>query len=228
MENISKIVVCLETGKKVGYVLDVALDLQALRKIGYYVVDEESEGVFLLKDENLREKGVDALLIDNVATLEFCAAPPKSLLGKKVLSQKGEDFGHVEKFCFFRKKLAKIITDKCEILARFISLVGEDVLFVSFGRKRIAKKSIAPLAEKEEMEDASVRILNLPKTTLEKPEKVSLSMQYYLGKVCDEDVFGQNNERVAAKGEKITKAVFEKAKKHNRINQLFFSIKRES
>ena len=59
-----------------------------------------------------------------------------------------------------------------------------------------------------------------------KPEKINLSTAFYVGKMSNEDILGYNNERIVSKGEIVSKAIVEKAKKHNKLNQLFFALKR--
>ncbi|MBP3619285.1 MAG: hypothetical protein J6J24_01345 [Clostridia bacterium] len=226
MENISKIVLSLNGGKRIGYVLDIAIDFDALEKVGYYVVDEESESVFLLKDADIVEKKFDYVVIDNEQTLEFCVVLPKSLIGRQVVSQNGQDFGRVKSLKFYRKKLSKIVTDKCEVLARFVKCFGEDFVLLGFGRKvlRNKRQSFKNFVVEGTQ---SVVIMEKEKQALVKPEKICLSTEFYVGKVCVEDVFGYNNERIVSRGEKISKSIVEKAKQHNCINQLFFSLQRE-
>lgn len=227
MENISKIVVSKKEGCVVGFVLDVAVDFEKLERVGYYVVDEESQSVHLLKDENVIEKGKDVVLVAGVEVMEFCGMAHETLFGKRVISEDGEELGIVKRVELFRKKISKVSTQKCEILAKYISFVGQDVLFVNFKKRRKTVKRSRPVEVLSEDELPKIEILSAKQSQIEKPEKINLSMQYYVGKICRHDVIGQNNERVAMKGEVVTKNVFEKAKKHNRINQLFFSINRE-
>ena len=59
---------------------------------------------------------------------------------------------------------------------------------------------------------------------ISKPEKVSLSSKFYVGKCACDDVFGYNNERIVKREEKVTKSIFENAKKHNKLNELFFVL----
>ena len=57
------------------------------------------------------------------------------------------------------------------------------------------------------------------------PAVINLSQNYYLGKVAFKALLGMNNELIVKEGGKITKQIFDKAKKHNRLNELFFIIK---
>ncbi len=227
MENISKIVVSKKEGRIIGFVLDIAVDFEKLEMVGYYVVDEENQSVHLLKNENLIEKGKDVVLVAGVEAMEFCGMAHESLFGKRVISEDGAELGVVKSVEFFRKKISKVSTQKGEILTKYISFVGQDVLFVTFKKRRKVAKKRQSVEFLQGGDLPKIEVLSAKQNQIEKPEKINLSMQYYLGKICGRDVIGQNNERVAMKGEVVTKNVFEKAKKHNRINQLFFSINRE-
>lgn len=219
MENISKIVVLREAGRKVGYVLDVALD-EALRKVGFFVVDEESENEFFISKKNILSISDEFVLIEDASKLEFVADRNSSLMNKTVLDVRGHNLGRVQEMIFKGQRCEKIVTEKCEVASRLIRNVGED--FVIVGTKRRAK------VNKNEFErlpeDMVVQIQNFQ--TAFKPESVSLSTNFYVGKTCDQDIFGYNNEKLIGRGEIITRAVVERIKKHNKLNQLFFAIKR--
>ena len=217
MENISKMVVAQNGGKKIGYVLDVALD-ENMQKVGYYVVDEESEGEFLVRRESLVAVSDEIVLIGDVSNLEF-VAERKSLLGKRVLSDDCQDLGIVKNLVFFGKKCTKLVTEKGEIMAKNVR--SEDFVFVSFKRKKTARKTFDfPRAEN----DTIVQIQDFQKNV--SPETVRLSSSFYVGRVCTQDIFGYNNEKIVLSGEVVTRAIVEKAKKHNKLNQLFFALKR--
>ena len=219
MENVSKMVVAQNGGKKVGYVLDVALD-ENMQKVGFYVVDEETEGEFLVRRENIVAVSAEIVLISDVSNLEF-VGERKSLLGKHVLSDDCQDLGVVKNLVFFGKRCTKLVTDKCEIMAKNVRNVGEDFVFVSFKRKKASRKKLEfPRAEN----DTIVKIQDFQKTS--SPETVRLSPSFYIGRVCTQDIFGYNNEKIVLSGEVVTRAVVEKAKRHNKLNQLFFALKR--
>lgn len=221
MENISKIVLSKNEGSFVGYVLDIAIDFQSLVIKGYYVVDEETEGEMFLKKEDIVAISEFVVLIEDVTKLEYLTNRPKSLIGKSVFDERGVYFGKIEDIKYHKYKLEKFITDKCEILVKHIKSVGDDVVMVEFkkNRKKHQLKKF-PRLDSENL----VQIQSSP--TITAPEKITLSSSFYVGKVVVEDIFGYNNERIISKGETISKNVVAKAKKHNRLNQLFFAIKR--
>lgn len=220
MENISKIVVSTE-GKRLGYVLDVAIDFQSMQKLGYYVVDEESEGEFLLKTEQILSVSKEYILIDNALSMEFITQR-QSVFGKEILDEKCQSLGQVLQIVFKRKKCEKFVTDKCEIPAKYIKTVGENYVFVEFKRKKRNKYfPTFPRLGGDEI----VKIQSMsPSVTA--PEKIRLSSSFYVGKISTENIMGYNNEKIIQKGEVVTRSVVEKAKRHNKLNQLYFAIKR--
>jgi len=217
VENISKTIVSKDDAKKLGYVLDVVWDENALALLGYVVVDEESENEFFVDLKDVSFVG-ELGFVDDPSVMQFMSHRKSSLIGKTVLSSTGIDLGRVEAVKSFRNRCLKIITDKCEVKARFVKMVGEDYVVLGKRKAETRYKSF-PKAKG----DVEVTILSSPK--LEKPEKVSLSTNYYLGKISGQDILGYNNERIVVRGEKISKATLEKVKKHNKLNELFFAIK---
>lgn len=220
MKNISKIVVTENEGKKIGWVLDVAVDFSALQKIGYYVVDDESGEEYLLRQEKILAVSEKYILVSSVLDLEFSAVKQESLLGKEVLSQQGDSLGVIRSIIFKKDKIDKISTEKCEILPKFITKIGNDIVFVDFKRK-----GNKPPERAFPHTDLDIPV-SVQSQGVILPEKVSLATKYYIGKTCMEDILGYNNEKIIFKNEIITKNVVEKAKKHNKLNQLFFAIKR--
>ncbi len=220
MENISKIVLDKSAGKRVGFVLDVALDFSSMKKVGYYVVDDETESEFFVKSEDVLMATDEYVVIGEVGAMQFTAQRTRGLLGKQVLDENFQDLGCIKNLEFQKQKITKIVTDKCEILPKFVSEVGEDVVFIQTKKKRAQLSRTFPRTNIEEV----VSIQDFPKVS--GPEKINLSANFYIGKICGQDILGYNNEKIVLKNEVITKAVFEKAKRHNKLNQLFFAIKR--
>lgn len=222
MEDISKIVLSLD-GKIVGYVLDIAIDYETMKVVGYIVVDKETEGEFLIKKQDILANSKDALLIEDVSKLEFVSQKEDSLIGKLVFDDKGNFYGAVESLVFVKERLEKIVTKNCEILTKFVKKVGNDIIFIAMKKRKKAEHIDFPRVNIED--NGSVKIQTQSQVVM--PNRVNLSSNFYIGKFADMDLFGYNNERIVSKGEKITKKIVEKAKMHNKINQLFFVIKRE-
>ena len=57
------------------------------------------------------------------------------------------------------------------------------------------------------------------------PPVINLTPSHYLGKTAVKTLLGMNNELIVKEGDKVTKQIFDKAKRHNKINELFFIIK---
>lgn len=218
MKNISKRVVALDTVKIVGYILDVCIDETIMCKVGYYVVEEESESEFLIVNEDIVAIGENTIFIESQEKLQFIMEKKNSLLGKLVFDFLGNEYGIVENLVFEKNRLVKVSTQKCEVMSKFLNKVGDDCLLVSTKKKRFgdAKKIFT-----KQNFDTLVRIQG---NGISVPQKINLSSNYYIGKVAKCDVFGFNNERVVSKGDKITKTIFENVKKHNKLNELFFVI----
>ena len=213
VENISKKVVSISEKKCLGYVLKPCIDFKLLKKVGYIVVDEDSEQEYFLSFDNIK-KIEDCVLIESSSVLEFVGDSGE--FRKRVLSNSGEDYGVVRDYVFQYRTLKKIVTNRCEIGAKHISDCGDDIIFISFTRKR--KKF--PRAKKE---DSVVTIMEEKEVSL--PAVINLSPSYYLGKVAFKTLLGMNNELIVKEGREITRQIFDKAKKHNRLNELFFVIK---
>ena len=110
MENISKIVVSVDDGLVIGYVLDVVLN--NFEKTGYVVVEDETENEYLLKRENILSISEEYVLIENISDLEFLVQKESSIIGREVLGEDGFSFGKVEGLKFEKNKFVKIITKK--------------------------------------------------------------------------------------------------------------------
>ena len=197
MENISKTVVTSD-GKKIGYILDIAVDFDDMKKLGYYVVDEESETEFLLRSDDILSQSEKYILIDVSSVLEF-VTERETVFGKKVLDLKCQEYGRLRELSFKRKKCEKFITDKCEISSKFVEAVGQDFIVVNFHRKR--KSVLQRYAFSHLESETIVQIQTTPVVTM--PERVSLSAAFYIGKISSEDILGYNNEKIVQKGEAV-------------------------
>ena len=215
MENISKSVISLQEKKEIGYVLKPYIDFNAKTKLGYIIVDSESEQEYFVRNEFIK-KISDCMLIESSTIIE--PVNFQEILRKKVVSISGEDFGRIKNFVFEGKKLKKIIADKGEINARFVESSGDDVVVVSFKKKKKVFPRFKNETMKVEVQEGSM---------VELPEKISLASSNFLGKVATKTLIGMNNEIIIKEGQKVNKQIYEKAKRHNKLNQLFFISKAE-
>ena len=218
VENISKKVISIDDCGVIGYILDVCLD-NDFAISGYYVVQAESEDVAFLPINKI-EKITDAVIVKNGNVLEYVEREKDSLIGKEVYDESGNFYGSVRGVEFAKNKLFRLYTDRCEIMKKYIKNLSGNVILCGFTQKRRTKNKQFVHMNHE----ISVSILSDDRTTFSKPEKVSLSPKFYVGKCAHADVIGYNNERIVRSGEKITKTIFENAKKHNKLNELFFVL----
>lgn len=225
MENISKIILTLD-GQMIGYILDVAFDELTLKKIGYYVVDEETEGELFLKLEDVISISDVAVIVEDVLSFEFVQKRENFLMGKLVFDDKANCYGRVQKLCFNKNKCEKICTTQCEILTKYIKTIGKDFVLLQFSKKKKQKHKDVFLEINTKLPNDNVVEIQNKAVVVSKPEKINLSTAFYVGKMSNEDILGYNNERIVSKGEIVSKAIVEKAKKHNKLNQLFFALKR--
>ena len=218
MENISKIVLT-KTGKKIGFVLDVAIDFDTMEKQGFIVVDELTEEEFLLKRQSILSSSTKYILVEDETILEFCPQH-KTFFGKEIMDESCQSYGFLREIVFKKNKCHKFVTQKCEILAKNIVCVGEDFIFAQFHRKKkLTQKK--PFMRVDEA--LMVGALDFKKPIV--PEVVRLSSSFYVGKISSQDIFGYNNERIVAKGEVVTSGIVKKAKVHNKLNQLYFATR---
>lgn len=220
MDYLAKKVYDRDSGKVIGYVLDLAIDFQTLSVTGLYVVDEESEGEYLLRFADV-EKVADVVIVSDLSRLEFVGRREKGLLGKEVLSVDGTSLGVVDGLTFEKKKIKSICTNLCEIASKLVGTIGEDCIFLKGKAKRKKRQSPFQVVEGEQ----KVEVMRVSGEGVA-PERINLSYNFFAGKLATGDVFGYNNERIVEKNEKITKNIFENAKKHNKLNELFFVIKK--
>lgn len=212
MDNISKKVLSLEDKQIIGYVLNIAVDYSKKVLTGYYIADED-ENIYLLKMEHILAVE-DLIVIDSTSNLEFVQDDGEDFR-KRVVDENGRNYGRILSLTFDKLKIKKVITDRCELLGKYIAEIGKDVVFVSFKKKRNHPR-IFPRTDREDIVVQTMRH--------EEPVKVTLSSKNFIGKIAYQTLLGYNNELIVRKGDKITKQIFEKAKKHNKLNQLFFIL----
>ena len=214
MENISKRVVCKQSGRVIGYLLDVAVDAE-LKKIGYYVVDEQTESEFFVSVFDLNTLG-EVAFVESEMALQTFSGERERLVGKLVVDENGVEYGSVKELKFLDLKCQKLFTEKCEVLSKQVLRMCGDVIFLKLTKRKRRNKNLI---------SRKVFYENRPEDSfVETPKRISLAADYYIGKSVKSDVFGYNNERIVSRGEKITKNIFENAKKHNKLNELFFVL----
>jgi len=222
----AKVVITKNDGCRVGYVIDRVFDFDNLVLSGYYVADDETEGEYFLSTENVLQEADEIMIVEDVSVLQFVSEKRRNVIGKMVIDESANFYGFVENIILKKNKIEKIITNKCEIYKKNIKKIGFDAIFIGFYKKNKEKRKLNVFENKSEFLSMPVSVQSQKFSMV--PEKISLATEYYLGKVALKDVFGYNNERIVSKGAVVSKNVFIKAKKHNKLNELFFAIKNKN
>ena len=129
---ISKKVISLAQGSVVGYVLNVVFDEKLKFFEGCEIVDEESENVLFLNEKDILSVGEDCVVVEDLAVLDLAFfSSLNSPIGKEVYDKRGVCFGRVIEVEIKGKQVKKIITNKCEILQKFIQKI--DSTFICIG-----------------------------------------------------------------------------------------------
>lgn len=234
MENlsnlISKKVIAYNQGECVGFVVDVCIDSKTYYIKGFLVCDEESENVNFLDIKNVFSIS-EFIVIKDVTVLEFGEfIDTNNPVGKLVLTLGGDSLGRVKDVQIEGKKVTKLITKTCEIGVKNICDFSGTYLF--FSEKRIKKNNIKNNFPKAKNINNKVKIqsnfdkkINDKNNLYQIPFKSSISFADIIGKMATNDVFGMNNEIIIKKDQIITEKIIKKAKKHNKLNILYFSSK---
>lgn len=228
---ISKSLVSIEEGERVGYVLDCVLD-DGLKKLeGFVIVDDESEEEKFLPARKIRSENEEFLFVLNSFEVEFLTSETSNNpVGKRVFDEKGNDYGKVEDVILSDSfKLEKLVTNRCEINQKNIITNGKDFLF--FGNKRKINIKNQNYFEKNKKNNQIIE--NYPKIKIQEklqeevtsPQKIYSSAKSLLNRIATCDVLGLNNELIIKKFGVIDQNVINKAKKHNKLSFLMFNSK---
>lgn len=208
-QEIGKKIISIDGGIEVGYLLDLAFDESLQKFLGYIIVDKESENEMFISYKDM--KIGECCIIDKTTALLPFSEQSYNPFGKSVYSSDGIFLGIVEDLELKGQKIAKIITNYCEISSKYISAAGDCLIF----SKARHSKSIFKINRPK------VEIMATPRP--QPLTKIAMFPSMILDRVATNDVYGFNNEIIVRKGEKITQKIVEKAKKHNKINNLIFN-----
>lgn len=228
---ISKSLVSIEEGERVGYVLDCVLDDGLKRLEGFVIVDDESEEEKFLPARKIRSENEEFLFVLNSFEVEFLTSETSNNpVGKRVFDEKGNDYGKVEDVILSDSfKLEKLVTNRCEINQKNIITNGKNFLF--FGNKRKINIKNQNYFEKNKKNNQIIE--NYPKIKIQEklqeevtsPQKIYSSAISLLNRIATCDVLGLNNELIIKKFGVIDQNVINKAKKHNKLSFLMFNSK---
>ncbi len=224
-EIISKNIYSLSSGRKVGYVLNIEFDENFFVK-NIVMVDSESEMEakiknFFIKNENVFISSEEEIAYDQ--TLES-----QKILGKEIFSREGTNFGKAKEGILSGKKLVCLFCEKSIIPTCKISFIGEDIIFL--GAKKAKKMPfLSNLSQNFIPQDemmVSIMPIETQKTKSElSPYRISTDPTNLIGKMATKDIFGLNNELIIKKFEIITQKKVNEARRHNKLNILFYNCK---
>ena len=228
-EIISKKVYSFASGSQIGYVLNVVLDGEYAKVDKLIVVDEETEeeAEIDFKDAMLRVEGVFVTSEEKLNYVQ--SSVQRRLLGKQVFINKGENLGKIKEILLKNGKIQAFLTNFVIFSSKNISFDGRDFLVVG-GKKKdnnfILQKNETPLQTPSFERLVKITEVATPKETKPAaPYRISSDPSGLIGKMATKDIVGLNNELIIKKFEIITAKKISEARKHNKLNILFYNCK---
>lgn len=215
---ISKPAFVAATAQKFGYVLGVELSSDFKKLSGIIVVDEESE-VEARIDASDVTVGRDAVFFKSEPTF-IEAQHFSSPIGKIVFDKDARCLGRVKDVYLNRSKVVAICTEKLCFLPKNICVSSDSAIFL-FGKKPSRKPFNFQNASLQP--ERLVQITAAPSAAV--PYRVSAQGRSLIGKIATRDILGLNNELIIKEHEVITQKKINEAKKHNKLNILFYNCK---
>lgn len=221
MKKISDVIskpVFKTNGQKYGYVIAVELSVDCTKLTSLIIVDDESETQAKI-DASEIVYGKDAIFLKTepifVEAYNF-----SSPINKMVYDKNAKSFGRVEEVFLSSNKIVGISTNQLCFLPKNISVNGESAVIL-FGKKQKRKAfdfNLAKLQPEQyvEITEAQTQIV---------PYRVELTGKSLIGKIATRDILGLNNELIIKKHEVITQKKLNEAKRHNKLNLLFYNCK---
>lgn len=223
-EQIGKAIIALNEGEEVGYILDLCFDESLKEFKGFVVCDKEAENESFIPVDSVKAVNNDFIFIDSVKDFEpFFDSVTNNPYGKNVFDKTGVDLGRVKAVQLQGNKIIKFVTDKGEIRPQFIFSSGRDCLI--FSKTRSAAKRSFVRSKTVLLPKVEIMGSDMPPEEVAIPAKISASPAVLLNRTATADILGLNNELIIRKGEIITQNKLEKAKKHNKLNNLMFNSK---
>ena len=220
-EIISKPVYSKASGALVGYVLNVEFSSALDKLTGFVVVDEESE-VEGRVDAAGVTFGEQALLLSEESNLIYgYDVGSSNPIGKVVLDARGKGYGKVRDVFLKGKRVEGLLCDGLYFHPKNICVNGPDALIV-FSRRKLQKPFSFEEAALQPEQHVQISA-PLPKEVA--PFRVTPDARSLIGKMASRDIFGLNNELIIKKHEIITQKKINEAKKHNKLNLLFYNSK---
>lgn len=225
-EIISKKVYCLGSGNGLGYVLNVVFD-ESLSKIkSVIVVDDESELEGSI-DVKFIKNTTDYFFVENQNCLFYSTENiSTNPIGKGVFTQNGVDCGKIKEVLLNNFKVEAFVTDKLTFAPKQISVWGNDAVIIGKKKKNLVNAQQKPVFRSAQPEQiVSITASPQIKEIVATPYRITSDAKNLIGKMATRDIFGLNNEIIIKKFEIITQKKLNDAKKHNKLNILFYNCK---
>ncbi|MCM1324930.1 MAG: hypothetical protein NC218_12525 [Acetobacter sp.] len=223
-EQIAKRILSLNEAEELGYVLDICFDDGLKEFLGFVVCDRETENENFIPFTSVKAQNQEYLFVDNVEALEpFFDRQTNNPYRKRVFDNFGIDLGRVNCVVLQGNKIVKLVTDKCELRPQYIFSSGSG--YIIFSQNKKAAKIYSPKRHIVRMPKVEIVGSETVAEEVVLPAKMAVKPSILLNRTATVDIFGLNNELIIRKGEVITKSKLEKAKKHNKLNNLMFNSK---
>lgn len=225
-EIISKKIYCLGSGNGLGYVLNAVFDENLSKIKSLIVVDEESELEGCVETKFIKNS-TDCFFVENQSCLFYGVDNNLSNpIGKRVFTKNGTDWGKIKEVLLNNFKVEAFVTDKLTFAPKQISVWGNDAIIIGKKKKSFDNIQQKPVFHTNHHEEI-VSIMSSPqiKEVVATPYRISTDAKNLIGKMATRDIFGLNNELIIKKFEIITQKKLNEAKKHNKLNILFYNCK---
>lgn len=225
-EIISKKVYCLGSGNGLGYVLNVVFDNSLSRIKSIIVVDDDSELEGDIDVKNIKLCG-EYFFVENQNCLfyggeSFSTNP----IGKGVFTQNGADCGKIREVLLNNFKVEAFVTEKLTFSPKQICVWGNDAIIIGRKKKHLVNAQQKPVFETSQPQQlVSITASPVIKEAPVMPYRITTDAKNLIGKMATRDIFGLNNEIIIKKFEIITQKKLNDAKKHNKLNILFYNCK---
>ena len=221
-EIISKNVYCLGSGNLLGYVLNAVFDEKLSKIKSFIVVDDESEIEGEIDAKNMHLAG-DNFFVDNQSCLQYGEVFSSNPLGKSVFTQHGVDCGKIKEVLLEKYNVVAFVTQNITFSPKQIAVCGNHAVIL--GKSKKNKPSNQKFLSDQPQQLVSIASAPQVKTAVATPHRISSQTNSLLGKMATRDIFGLNNEIIIKKFEIITQKKLNTAKKHNKLNILFYNCK---
>lgn len=237
-EIISKPVLSIFEGVKVGFVKNACFDEKIKKLKGFLVFNDDSEGSeMFVSAKNIFVIGEDSILIKNLDMMSSLLPKENSPVNTGAFSFSGEFGGEINDVIFDEKmNVCFLLTNKdIKIEIEKVYNVGLNTIFYCNEDIKICVAKMKPKIQSFSAggQDIKVNIMEVSNPTLMlenriemknvMPTRVSSGGEFLLGRKATKSILGLNNEYIIKKGQVVTEKIIQVAKQHNKVNELTYN-----